>query len=131
MDSGTLVTLRYTLNEPCVLEWKFKVDKGDIRFGIQKKKALQNILFREEVSNYRLALCESSEASLEGPLDGENIVSVTSDTCMTIGLGLPEIQIHSEEEKESKKTSRKNSLQVSIWIQTKDGYHSEYEGSSS
>ena len=118
VEPGSIVTLRYTINEDCDLRWKFSADKGDIGFGVQKKEAIQRILFREEVSNYHLELfgSEGSEAS-NGEPSGENVASVTSDTYMMVGQGLPEIQINDEEDtedKEDRRGSRKNSLLVNI-----------------
>ena len=115
VEPGSVVTLRYTINEDCDLRWKFSADKGDIGFGVQKKEAIQRILFREEVSNYHLDLCgsEESEPSIGEP-SGENVASVTSDTFMMVGQGLPEIQITDEEDKEDMRGSRKNSLLVKI-----------------
>ena len=116
VEPGSVVTLRYTINEDCDLRWKFSADKGDIGFGVQKKEATQRILFREEVSNYHLELfgSEETEPSIGEP-SGENVASVTSDTYMMVGQGLPEIQINDEEEQEddeARRGSRKNSLLV-------------------
>ena len=118
VNPGSVVTLRYTVNEDCDLRWKFIVDKGDIGFGIQKTEAIQKMMFREEVENYRLEMFSSDESQVDEPSVG-NVASVTSDTYMMVGPGLPEIQINDEgdnEEKESRRAFRKNSLLVCVLI---------------
>ena len=74
------------------------------------------MMFREEVENYRLEMFSSDESQVDEPSVG-NVASVTSDTYMMVGPGLPEIQINDEgdkEEEESRRPSRKNSLLVCV-----------------
>ena len=116
VDPGSVVTLRYTINQDCDLRWKFRTEKGNIGFGVQKKEAIQSILSREEVSIYHLELFDHDGDWGIGETSGDNAASLTSDTYMMIGVGLPEIQINDEDDKsdeENRTESRKNSLLVS------------------
>ena len=98
------------------------VEKGDIGFGIQKKTAVQNIMFREEVENYHLEMFSSEGSNDEDPAAGD-VASVASDTLL-VGAGLPEIQINDEGDKEEaeERKSRKNSLLVREAIEKNTKY---------
>ena len=115
VDPGSVVTLRYTVNEDCDLRWKFRTEKGDIGFGVQRKQAIQNVMCREEVSAYHLEHFDSDAwGNSIGDNSGDNVVSISSDA-FVMGAGLPEIQINDEEDKfveENRRKSRTNSLLV-------------------
>eukprot|EP00092_Neocalanus_flemingeri_P013028 GFUD01014039.1.p1 GENE.GFUD01014039.1~~GFUD01014039.1.p1 ORF type:complete len:171 (+),score=59.57 GFUD01014039.1:37-549(+) len=40
---GSVVTLRYTVSQDCDIRWKFKSEGGDLGFGVQRKKDVQNV----------------------------------------------------------------------------------------
>ena len=73
----SVFTLRFTMKQKCDLRWKYKTEKGDIGFGVEKKACVQNVLSREEVSAFHIT--EEDDTKKE-----EN--------------GVPDIQINDENE---------------------------------
>ena len=101
---GSSLALRYTIDESCELHWKFKTQIGDISFGVQKKKAMQKLLLREEVSNFHIELVSSFDPE---------------ETNLFSGPGMPDIQIHNDEQNddseiEYKTADSNNSITVNL-----------------
>ena len=42
VEAGALLSMKYTTHTEAVMTWRFKIDSGDISFGIKRKKASQN-----------------------------------------------------------------------------------------
>ena len=42
VEAGSLLSMKYTISSECVMTWRYKIDSGDISFGIKRKKASQN-----------------------------------------------------------------------------------------
>ena len=41
MEAGALLSMKYTISTEAVMTWRYKIDSGDISFGIKRKKASQ------------------------------------------------------------------------------------------
>ena len=42
VEAGALLSMKYTISTEGVMTWRYKIDTGDISFGIKRKKASQN-----------------------------------------------------------------------------------------
>ena len=42
VEAGALLSMKYTISTEGVMTWSYKIDSGDISFGIKRKKASQN-----------------------------------------------------------------------------------------
>ena len=42
VEAGALLSMKYTISTEGAMTWRFKIDNGDISFGIKRKKASQN-----------------------------------------------------------------------------------------
>ena len=73
----SVFTLRFTMKQKCDLRWKYKTEKGDIGFGVEKKACVQTVLSREEISAYHITAEDDTK-------NEENVV--------------PDIQINDENE---------------------------------
>ena len=80
--SRSVFTLRFTMKQKCDLRWKFKTKRGSIGFGVQRRKCVQPVLSREEVSAYHIMAEEDTKDK-----DDANIVAATD------AHPVPEIQI--------------------------------------
>merc|ERR1719334_2485037 len=61
ITARSVFTLRFTMKQKCDLRWKYKTEKGDIGFGVERKACIQPVLSREEVSAYHITEDEEEE----------------------------------------------------------------------
>ena len=73
------------MKQKCDLRWKFKTEKGDIGFGVQRRECVQPVLSREEVSAYHIMADEDPKKG-----QGDNIVTINDPPTV------PEIQINDD-----------------------------------